>query len=178
METSLPVGVERPEGSGRALLLVSVAELLGMSLWFSGTMALPQLTSLWHTSLSVSAWLTMSVQLGFVCGALAAAVFNLPDVFHAPRLFAWSCVAAAIVNAAFAAVAANHIAWALVLRFLTGAFLAGVYPVGMKILSGWFRDGRGTALGILVGALTVGKALPYAVEGAGKLDWQPVVLTC
>jgi len=182
MESAHPAALSadaaRPAGSQRALVLVSVAELLGMSLWFSGTMALPQLTSLWHTTLSVSAWLTMAVQLGFVCGALAAAVFNLPDIFHAPRLFAWSCVAAAIVNAAFAWVAADHIWWALVLRFLTGAFLAGVYPVGMKILSGWFRDGRGTALGILVGALTVGKALPYAVEGAGDLNWQAVVFTC
>jgi MFS family permease len=162
----------------RTLVLVSLAELLGMSLWFSGTMALPQLTALWHTSLSVSAWLTMAVQLGFVLGALATAVFNLPDIFHAPRLFAVSCVAAALANAAFGLVAAQHIGWALALRFLTGAFLAGVYPVGMKILSGWFRDARGTALGVLVGALTVGKALPYAVEGAGELHWQAVVLTC
>jgi MFS family permease len=177
MESPLPPETT-PHDARRVLIVVSTAQLLGMSLWFSGTMALPQLTALWQTSLSVSAWLTMSVQLGFVVGALAAAVFNLPDILHAPRMFAWSCVAAAAVNAAFALVAAEHIGWALVLRFLTGAFLAGVYPVGMKILSGWFREGRGTALGVLVGALTVGKALPYAVEGVGELHWQAVVLTC
>ena len=149
-----------------------------MSVWLSGTVVLPKLTALWETDLSVSAWLTMAVQLGFVAGALAAAVFNLPDVVHAPRLMVVSCVAAAVANAAFAWVAEEHIAAALVLRFLTGVFLAGVYPVGMKILSGWYSDGRGTALGVLVGALTVGKALPYAVEGAGDLPWRAVVLAC
>lgn len=162
----------------RTLSLVSLAQLLCMSVWLSGTVVLPQLTALWKTELAVSAWLTMAVQLGFVVGALAAAVFNLPDVIHAPRLMAASCVAAALANAAFAWTAEQHIAAAIVFRFLTGVFLAGVYPVGMKILSGWFRDGRGTALGVLVGALTVGKAMPYAVEGSGELPWRAVVLTC
>jgi len=162
----------------RTLILVSVAELLGTSLWLSGTAAIPELTRLWHTDLSVGAWLTMSVQLGFVAGALAAAIFNLPDIFSAARVMVVSAVAAAAANAAFAWVAPYSIPGALALRFLTGAFLAGIYPVGMKILSGWFRDGRGTALGVLVGALTVGKASPYLVEGAGVVHWQAVVLIC
>ncbi len=160
------------------LILVSAAELLGTSLWFSGTAAIPQLTRAWQADLSVGAWLTMAVQLGFVIGALVVALFNVPDVFRASRVFAVSAVAAAACNAGFALVAEQHIAAALALRFLTGAFLAGLYPVGMKILSGWFRDGRGTALGVLVGSLTVGKAMPYAVEGASALPWQAVVLTC
>jgi len=162
----------------RTLILVSIAELLGTSLWLSGTAAIPELTRIWQTGLSVGAWLTMSVQLGFVTGALAAALFNLPDIFKASRLFAISAIAAAAANAAFAWVAPHSIAGAMALRFLTGVFLAGIYPVGMKLLSGWFRDGRGTALGVLVGALTVGKAAPYLVEGLGVVAWDAVVLIC
>jgi len=162
----------------RTLILVSTAELFGTSLWLSGTAAIPELTRIWGTDLSVGAWLTMSVQLGFVAGALAAAIFNLPDIFKASRLFAGCAVAAAVANALFAWVAPQSIPGALALRFLTGAFLAGMYPVGMKILSGWFRDGRGTALGILVGSLTIGKAVPFAVEGGSALPWEWIVLTC
>ncbi len=162
----------------RTLILVAAAELLGTSLWFSGTAAIPELIRVWNVDLSLGAWLTMAVQLGFVTGALAAAVFNLPDIFKPSRVFAVSAVGAAVVNAGFVWAAPHSIAGALALRFLTGAFIAGLYPVGMKILSGWFRDGRGTALGILVGALAVGKAAPYAVEGASALPWQAVALIC
>ncbi len=163
-------------GQQRALWTVALAELLGTSLWFSGTAVIPQLTAAWRTDLAAGAWLTMSVQLGFVTGALVAAIFNLPDIFHAPRFFALCAVLAAVTNAAFAWLAADHMWTAFGLRFLTGATMAGVYPVGMKILSGWFRDGRGTALGVLVGALTVGKGLPFLLEGISQLPWRGVVL--
>ncbi len=160
----------------RVLFFVAAAELLTTSLWFSGTVVLPQLTQLWQADLNVTAWVTMAVQLGFVVGGLLSALFNLADVVSAPRLFAFAALGGAATNAAFAAVAADNIPAALTLRFLTGAFLAGVYPPGMKILAGWFRDGRGLALGILVGSLTVGKALPYAVEAAGDLPWRALIL--
>jgi len=163
--------------SRRTLVLIAAASLLSMSPWFSATVVLPQLEKLWQAGIGLSAWLTMAVQLGFVVGGLVSALFNLPDRFSAPRLFAISSVLAAVVNAFFAAVAEEHQLAALVMRFLTGAFLAGVYPPGMKILAGWFRDGRGTALGILVGALTVGKALPYSVAAAGDLPWRVIVLS-
>jgi MFS family permease len=165
-------------GQRRALWLVATAELLATSLWFSGTAAIPQLTIAWHTDVSgfAAAALTTSVQLGFVVGALVSAVFNLADVLHAPRLFAASAFLAALCNAGFAGVAEESLAGALVLRFLTGAAMAGVYPVGMKILSGWFRDGRATAIGILVGALTVGKGMPYLLEGVSGLPWRGVVV--
>jgi MFS family permease len=162
----------------RTLWVVAAAELLATSLWFAGTLAIPQLTETWQTDLGTSSWLTMAVQLGFVVGALAAAVFNLPDVFSATKVFAVSSVAAAVANALFVWLAVDHMFLAMVMRFLVGMFLAGVYPVGMKILAGWFRDGRGTALGVLVGALTVGKAMPYAVHGAGELHWQVVGVVC
>ncbi len=167
-----------PHQQRRVLWTVGFAELLGTSMWFSGTAAIPHLTAVWGGELSGSAaaWLTMAVQLGFVVGALASAVFNLPDILHGPRMFAFSALLASLANAVFAVVAADHMWWALVLRFVTGAAMAGVYPVGMKILSGWFREGRGTALGVLVGSLTVGKGVPYLLDGATNLPWRGVVL--
>ncbi|HSC76923.1 MAG TPA: MFS transporter [Candidatus Acidoferrales bacterium] len=164
--------------SRRTLVLVAAASLLSMSPWFSATVVLPQLEKLWQADIGLAAWLTMAVQLGFVVGGLVSALFNLPDRFSAPRLFAVSSLLAAAANAGFAGVAADNIPAALAMRFLTGAFLAGVYPPGMKILAGWFHDGRGTALGVLVGALTIGKALPYSVAAAGDLPWRIIVLWC
>jgi len=155
----------------RVLILLSLAELLAMSLWFTGTAVLPVLVRRWHGGLGIGSWLTIAVQLGFVVGALVIAVFNLSDVFRAPRIFVACTLLAAAVNAAFALVAEQHMVAALLLRALTGAFLAGVYPTGMKILAGWFRAGRGLALGAMVGALTVGSALPHGVLAiAGGLD--------
>ena len=160
----------------RALVLLSTAELLAMSLWFTGTAVIPQLAAEWHAGIGVTAWLTMAVQLGFVVGALLIAILNLPDLFRPTWIFVVSSLAAAAVNFAFAAVATQHETTAIALRFLTGAFLAGVYPTGMKILTGWFRQGRGLALGILIAALTVGSALPHGVHAFGSLPWRWVVL--
>ena len=157
-------------------MLLSAAELLAMSLWFTGTAVLPQLAQQWHAGVAMTAWLTMAVQLGFVAGALVIAIFNLPDVFSAPHIFTGSCIAAAGANALFAATGA-HAGIAIAMRFLTGAFLAGVYPTGMKILAGWYREGRGLALGVLIAALTVGSALPHGVHAFGTLPWRAVVYT-
>jgi MFS family permease len=164
----------------RTLIILSIAELLAMSLWFAGTAVLPQLTQIWNAGLGVSAWLTLSVQLGFVLGALLLATFNVADIFHAPRVLAISAVAGALFNAGFAFTADHNIIAAIAFRFLTGAALAGTYPPGMKILAGWFRHGRGTALGILVGALAIGSALPHGVNalgGIGADNWRIVILT-
>ena len=161
----------------RTLVLLSAAELLAMSLWFTGTAVLPQLAQQWHAGVALTAWLTMAVQLGFAAGALVIAIFNLPDVFSAPHIFVGSCIAAAGANALFAATASAHAGIAIAMRFLTGAFLAGVYPTGMKILAGWYREGRGLALGVLIAALTVGSALPHGVHAFGTLPWRTVVYT-
>jgi MFS family permease len=163
-------------GSRAALIFVSIAELLAMSLWFSATAVLPELTKLWGVGLGVSAWLTMAVQLGYVAGALLIAILNLNDLFRPTRTFALATFLAALVNAAFAAVAGRHVSLAIALRFLTGALLAGCYPTGMKILVGWFRHGRGLALGIFIGAITVGKALPHLSHSFGHLPWREVIL--
>src|SRR5207244_8266601 len=134
------------------------------SLWFAGTAVLPQFTAIWNTDLAVGSWLTLSVQLGFVAGALGLAIFNVADVFSAPKVIAISAAIAAALNIAFGLVAREHILGAIALRFLIGAALAGDYPPGMKVLAGWFKNGRGTALGILIGALTVGSGTPLAVN--------------
>jgi MFS family permease len=103
---------------------------------------------------------------------------NLLDLMSAARIFAISGVLGAIFNAAFAVVAARHIGLAILFRFLTGMIAAGVYPTGMKVLTGWFgREGRGLAMGIVVGSITVGSALPHAVH-IGSLPWRHVVFAC
>src|SRR5947207_12178270 len=149
-----------------------------MSLWFTGTAVLPELLRRWHGGLGLGSWVTIAVQLGFVAGALLIATFNLSDVFRAPRIFVVCALAGAAANALFALVAEDHIALALLLRALTGAFLAGTYPTGMKILAGWFREGRGLALGVMVGALAVGSALPHGLAAIGAnlgAEWRSVV---
>src|SRR5262249_51239430 len=161
--------------SRRALFLLSLAELLCMSLWFTGTAVIPQITALWHSDLALGSWLTIAVQIGFSLGAITFALFNLPDIFSPIKVFVVSAVLAAAANAAFAWMAADPLT-AILLRGATGFFLAGVYPVGMKIIAGWFQRGRGLALGVMIGALTVGSAVPHAANAIGGIPWRGVVL--
>src|SRR5215510_14816437 len=165
----------RDGSSRRVLFLLSLAELLAMSLWFTGTAVLPQVTAMWHSDLALGSWLTIAVQIGFSLGAITFALFNLPDIFSPITVFVASAVAAAAANAAFPW-AVPYPFVALLLRGATGFFLAGVYPVGMKIIAGWFQRGRGLALGIMIGALTVGSAVPHAVNSLGGIQWRGVVL--
>lgn len=159
----------------RALALLSAAELLGMSLWFSASAVVPALSIEWRLSEATASWLTVAVQLGFVAGTLLSALLNLPDIFSTRRLFALAAFAGALTNAIFG-LSAHGPGTALALRFLTGMCLAGVYPPGMKIMATWFRERRGMALGVLVGALTLGKASPYLVNALGSANWRHNVL--
>lgn len=159
----------------RALVWLSLAELLGMSLWFSAAAVVPALRLEWNLSESGAGWLTIAIQLGFVCGTLLSAFLNLPDVISVRYLFAVSALAGALTNAAFGSYAYNQQS-GIILRFLTGLFLAGVYPPGMKIMATWFRQSRGMALGVLVGALTLGKASPYLVNAFGSANWRQNIL--
>ena len=159
----------------RVLALLAIAELLGMSLWFAASAVSPQLRAIWGLTASEAAWLTTIVQLGFVCGTAVAALLNLPDLIPAGRLFSGAAFLGAAANAAILAVPGYRAA--LVLRFLTGFFLAGVYPPAMKMAATWFRSQRGLAIGVIVGALTVGKATPYLVRAIPGVGLRPVVLT-
>jgi MFS family permease len=158
----------------RMLLLIAIGEILGMTLWFSATAAAPSVAREFALDSAMRAWLTMAVQAGFVAGTLVTALTNAADAINARRLFAAGCLAGAACNAAIAVVPT---AGAIVaLRFCTGAALAWVYPPGMKIAAGWFRERRGTALGIVVGAVGVGSAFPHLLAwlGAG-LPWRTLV---
>jgi MFS family permease len=167
-------------GKARNLTLLSVACLLAMALWFSASAVVPQLAAAWALSPGRQAWLTMSVQAGFVAGALISATLNLADRIPAPRLFAACALAGAAVNAAIPNGSFGPDG-AVALRFLTGAALAGVYPPGMKIAATWSLKDRGFAIGVLVGALTFGSALPHLLnalpeDGAGMPPWRGVLL--
>ncbi|HEV8370013.1 MAG TPA: MFS transporter [Pyrinomonadaceae bacterium] len=159
----------------RALALLAFAELLGMSLWFSGSAVVPALSRDWHLTESQISWISIAVQLGFVAGTLISAVFNLSDIISARHLFAVAGLAGAITNACFG-LYANDATSAIGLRFMTGVCLAGVYPPGMKVMATWFRKRRGMALGVLVGALTLGKATPYLVNALGSGNWRTNIL--
>ena len=146
----------------RAVVLIATAVVLALSLWFAGSAVAPQLTEEWSLTPSQVSWVTMSVQLGFVIGALFSATINLADRVSTRRLFALSALAAAVATAV--------IPWlegpvpVLCARLLTGFFLAGVYPPGMKLMATWTQKDRGLGLGILVGALTLGSALPHLLN--------------
>ncbi len=163
------------DGRWRQLAILSVAELLALSLWFSANAVLPALQRDWALGASGSAGLTIAVQLGFIAGTLVLALGNVPDVWPARRLMALSAVVGALANGAVA-LWVDSLAPALVLRFVTGVAMAGAYPPAMKIMATWFREGRGLAIGILVGALTVGSATPYLIRGVTDLPWRQVLL--
>ncbi len=166
-----------PAGRWRLLALLGVGELLAMSPWFSASAVAPLIVAEWSLTGLDLPLMTIAVQLGFVVGALLLAGTGAADVLPARGLFMAGALAAAGANLGFAYVA--HDAWsAMVFRFATGFALAAVYPVGMKIIVGWFRRERGLAIGVLVGALTVGASLPYLFRAAGTLsalDWHAVV---
>ncbi len=159
----------------RNLSLLALAELLAMTLWFSASAVVPSLREQWDLTPAAGAWLTMSVQIGFVIGTFGSAFLNLPDIMNSRRLFAVSAVLGAAANAAFA-FGATGLALAIPLRILTGVFLAGVYPPGMKVAATWTRRRRGLAVGLLVGALTIGSASPHLVRSLTDIRWEQVVL--
>ncbi len=158
----------------RMLTLIALAELLGMSVWFAANAVAPQLAARWSLSPAEAGWLSTVVQLGFVVGTALAALLNLADVMPARSYFSASAVLAATANVAL--LAAPGYRTALLSRALTGVFLAGVYPPAMKMAATWFRARRGLAIGVVVGALTIGKALPYLVHALPGAGVAPVVL--
>ncbi|ADZ72594.1 MFS transporter [Polymorphum gilvum] len=155
----------------RALSILMVAEIAGMSLWFISAAILPDMIAEHPFSALRQAALSSAVQAGFVVGALASAILGLPDRFDPRRLFALCAVTAALANAALLTLEPGGNA-AILARFATGALLAGVYPVGLKIAVGWGREDRGFLVGTLVGALTFGSAAPHLLALAGGTDWR------
>lgn len=170
-------------GKRRSLFLVSLGELLAMSLWFSASAVVPQLETEWALGGGGQAWLTMSVQLGFVAGAVTSAVFGLADRWPGHRFFCASALAAATFNGAIPLLGPG-LGGALVCRFLTGAALAGVYPPGMRLAASWTQRDRGLGVGLVVGALSFGSAVPHLLNalplfgGAGGMPpWRSVLFS-
>src|SRR5215207_9588439 len=163
----------RRTGRWRALTLLAATLVLAMSTWFSASAVIPQLRVQWDLSDSAAAWLTIAVQLGFVFGALISSLVNLSDIISPRHVILGGAVGAATVNGLL--VIAGSAGAGILLRFATGFFLAGVYPPAFKLMSTWFKKGRGLALGILAGALVVGNAMPHLVNGLGGLDWRLVI---
>jgi MFS family permease len=166
-----------PEGRWRALVLIAAAQIGAISPWFSAAAVAPSLALDWHLSPAAVALLTVGVQLGFVAGALASAVSGVADILSTRTVFVASALAAAAANGLLVATSGD-LRMAIPLRFLLGVVLAGVYPTGMKLMAGWFKEGRGLAIGILVGALTLGSALPHLIAGIGlaaRFPWQSVI---
>ena len=152
----------------RMLALIALAELLGMSVWFAANAVAPQLAARWNLSQGEAGWLSTIVQIGFVAGTAIAALLNLADTLPSRWYFSGAAIAAAAANVAL--LWAPNYRWALLCRLLTGVCLAGVYPPAMKMAATWFLARRGLAIGVVVGALTIGKAVPYlvhAVPGTG-----------
>jgi MFS family permease len=157
------------------LAWLSLAMLLGMTLWFSATAANTPIVLEFRLSASETAWLTMAVQGGFVLGTLVSALFNLPDVLSARRLFTAGCIVGAAANAAL--VRADGATTIILLRGVTGAALACVYPPGMKVAAGWFERRRGMALGILIGALTIGSGFPHLLASlSAAIAWRTLMI--
>ena len=164
---------DRPAGQGRELRLLAVALVLAMSTWFSTAAVLGQLTAAWDLGSTAKSWLIIALQIGFVVGAAGSSLANLADRIAPRRLMLIGTTGAAIANAAI--IPLNAYGPALVARFMTGVFLAAVYPPALKAMSSWYRAGRGYALGVMIGALTLGSALPHLINGIGELDWQVVI---
>lgn len=158
-------------GKWRSLSLLMIAEVAGMGLWFMSAAILPDLTREFDISDTRQAVLSSAVQIGFVTGALVSAFLGLADRIDPRRFFAFCAITAAGFNASLLVLEPGGTA-SILARFATGALLAGVYPVGMKIAVGWGKEDRGLLVGTLVGALTLGSAAPHFLALLGGTDWR------
>lgn len=156
---------------------IVLAQLCGTSLWFSANSAADDLRRLWALTSSDLGWLTNSVQGGFIVGTLTFALTGLADRYPASRIFVICSVLGALFNAAFAWLSDGLVS-AMAFRFLVGLSLAGIYPLGMKLVVSWDPLRAGQSLGLLVGMLTLGTALPHGIRMlGGTIAWQSVILT-
>jgi MFS family permease len=157
---------EDPAGRWQQLAIIAAGVLLAFAPWFSASAVAPLLAAEWQTTRLDLPLLTVAVQLGFAAGALTLAATGAADALPARRLFAVGAAIAAAGNLGFALLADGPTA-ALPWRFATGVGLAAVYPIALKMLAGWFRLRRGLAIGVVIGALTVGSALPHLIRAFG-----------
>jgi len=173
--TTEPADKAADRTARRAVRIIVVAQFLAVSLWFSANGAADGLAAAWGLRPADLGWLTNAVQAGFITGTLMLSLSGLADRFPASRIFAVCACAGAALNAAFA-FGSDGLASALPLRFGVGLCLAGIYPLGMKLVVGWAPERAGAALSVLVGMLTLGTALPHGIRALGAgWHWQYVV---
>jgi predicted MFS family arabinose efflux permease len=159
------------------LPVIIISQFAGTSLWFAGNAVLADLQREWGLAAAALGYTTSAVQLGFICGTLVFAFFAIADRFSPRPVFFVCSMFGALANLGIYALAEGFLSLAA-LRFATGFFLAGIYPVGMKIASGWYRSDLGNALGFLVGALVVGTAFPHLLKALGQaFPWETVMIS-
>jgi MFS family permease len=160
----------------RILPIIIVSQFTGTSLWFAGNAVLEDLQRQWGLAADAIGYVTSAVQLGFIVGTLAFAFFAIADRYSPRKVFFLCSLAGALSNASVY-FAAHGLESLLALRFLTGFFLAGIYPVGMKIAAGWYQRDLGNAIGFLVGALVLGTAFPHLLKAVGAaLPWEVITV--
>jgi len=166
---------ESSQRPGYILPIIVISQFAGTSLWFAGNAILPDIQDAWNLPGSAIGWISSSVQLGFISGTFLFALFSVSDRFSSQKVFFYSALAGAITNSLLI-IATPTLFSIISLRFITGFFVAGIYPVGMKIAASWFQKGLGKALGLLVGALVLGKAFPHIIR-ALQVDWSLIMLS-
>ena len=166
----------------RILPVIVLSQFAGTSLWFAVNAVMPDMQQAWGLPAAAVGPLTSAVQLGFVAGTLVFALLMVADRFAPTAVFLVCSLFGAAANAAML-LTDGRLAALLVLRFAVGFLLAGIYPVGMKIAAMWYRERLGAVLGVLIGALVLGTALPHGLRAlagsgaVGNVPWQAVVLT-
>ena len=156
------------------LAKLCLAVVLTLTAWFSATAVMPQLREHWGVTPSQSVWLAIAVQLGFLIGAMGSAILSLSDLLPPRVLMAAASACVGVVNILL--LVARTADEAILLRILTGVLLAGIYPPALKFVATWFQKGRGIALGCVIGALTLGSAMPHAINALGGIGWRGVIV--
>lgn len=175
-----PAEAQRSAGSGVAskwpsIAVILFAQVTAMAVWFASAAAASALARSAPLSAFESALLTSAVQAGFVIGTLASALLGIPDRFDPRRIFMISALSAAAASTVLVMLPPTG-AGILALRLLTGVALAGVYPIGMRLIATWASGDLGLLVGLLVGALTLGSATPHAFAAFAQLDWRVIYL--
>ncbi|UCG09098.1 MAG: MFS transporter [Desulfobacterales bacterium] len=159
------------------LPVIIFSQFTGTSLWFASNAVMGDLQRVWGLGISALGYMTSSVQLGFIVGTLLFAFFNISDRFS-PRIIFFACSLLGALSNLCIYLVAQGLPSLMILRFITGFLLAGIYPVGMKIAAGWYQKGLGRALGYLVGALVVGTAFPHLLKRMGQtVAWENVIIS-
>lgn len=159
----------------RILPVIVFSQFAGTSLWFAGNAILPDLQSSMNVGINDTGIVTSALQLGFISGTLIFAFFSISDRYSPRKLFLICSVLGAVFNLMIYFIA-DSLFSLLVLRFITGFFLTGIYPIGMKIAAGWYKKGLGNAIGLLVGALVLGTAFPHLIKSiGGSFPWEQVL---